>query len=82
MKLNLLTWYLSGGDEIELADLVLDKDEPISLTCDNDLTLKEHEGRIIKAILNKYNNDIRLAAEKLDIGVSTIYRILKKEKDL
>lgn len=73
---------LSGGDEIELADLVLDKDEPISLTCDNDLTLKEHEGRIIKAILNKYNNDIRLAAEKLDIGVSTIYRILKKEKDL
>ena len=73
---------LSGKDEIEPADLVLDQEEPISLTGDNDLTLREHEVRIIKTTLRKYNNDISLAAEKLDIGVSSIYRILKKEKDL
>jgi DNA-binding NtrC family response regulator len=71
---------LSGEEEIKPADLVLDQDESISMTGNNELTLKEHEIRIIKAVLNKYNNDIRMAAEKLDIGVSTIYRILKEEK--
>jgi len=43
--------------------------------------MREHEIRIIKATLKKYNNDIRLTAEKLDIGISTIYRLLKKEAD-
>jgi transcriptional regulator with PAS, ATPase and Fis domain len=37
--------------------------------------------KIIKATLKKSNNDIRLAAEKLDIGISTIYRILKEERE-
>jgi DNA-binding NtrC family response regulator len=72
---------LSGADEIEPADLVLDSGESISLTGNDDLTLREYEERIIRATLNKYNNDIRQAAEKLDIGISTIYRMLKKEKD-
>jgi DNA-binding NtrC family response regulator len=73
---------LSGKYDIEPADLVLDQDESVSITGANDLTLREHENRIIKTTLIKYNNDIRLAAEKLDIGLSTIYRILKKEKEL
>jgi two-component system, NtrC family, response regulator AtoC len=73
---------LSGKEEIEQVDIVFDQDESISMTGKNEMTLKEHELRIIKAVLNKYNNDIRMAAEKLDIGVSTIYRILKEEKEL
>ncbi len=72
---------LSEGDEIGPADLALDPGESIYLTGDNDLTLREHEVRIIKATLKKFNNDIRLTAEKLDIGISSIYRVLKKERD-
>jgi DNA-binding NtrC family response regulator len=72
---------LSEGDEIGPADLALDPGESIYLTGDNDLTLREHEVRIIKATLKKFNNDIRLTAEKLDIGISSIYRVLKKEQD-
>jgi len=37
--------------------------------------------KIIRATLKKNNDDIKLAAEKLDIGISTIYRILKEEKE-
>jgi DNA-binding NtrC family response regulator len=37
--------------------------------------------RIIKATLKINNNDIRQTAAKLDIGVSSIYRLLKEEKD-
>jgi len=71
---------LSGDTEIEASDLILDSDEHVSVNSAGELTLREYELKIIKATLKKYNNDIRIAAGKLDIGVSTIYRILKDQK--
>ncbi|MBP1667093.1 MAG: regulator, partial [Bacteroidetes bacterium] len=71
---------LSDKDELEPADLLLDAPNLFPVTISNDLTLREYELRIIMATLQKYDNDIRKTAEKLDIGVSTIYRILQKEK--
>ncbi len=71
---------LSDEGEIEPSDIILDAGETTSYTSDDELTLKEYELKIIKATLKKHNNDIKIAAGKLDIGVSTIYRILKDEK--
>ena len=71
---------LSDDGEIEPADIILDAGEPVSYTSDDQLTMKEYELKIIKATLKKHNMDIKVAASKLDIGVSTIYRILKDEK--
>jgi len=70
---------LSGKNEIEPGDLVLDQGDPLSVVTYEDLTLREYQLKIIKATLKKYSNDIKLVAEKLDIGVSTIYRLLKEE---
>jgi DNA-binding NtrC family response regulator len=72
---------LSSKDEIEPADLVVDRGDPLSDVANDNLTMREYEVKIIKATLKKNNNDIRLAASKLDIGISTIYRILKEEKE-
>lgn len=72
---------LSGKDEIEPPDLVIDPGDPLSVVGDRDLSLREYELKIIKALMQKNNNDIKLVADKLDIGVSTIYRILKEEKE-
>jgi two-component system, NtrC family, response regulator AtoC len=72
---------LSVKDEIEPDDLVIDRGDPMSVVASDGLTLREYQIRIIKATLKKYNNDIPLAAQKLDIGISTIYRILKEEKE-
>jgi DNA-binding NtrC family response regulator len=72
---------LSATDEIEPADLVVDRGDPLSDVASENLTLREYQVKIIKATLKKNNNDIRIAAEKLDIGISTIYRILKEEKE-
>jgi DNA-binding NtrC family response regulator len=72
---------LSENEEIEPADLVVDRGDPLSDVANDNLTLREYQVKIIKATLKKNNNDIRLAAEKLDIGISTIYRILKEEKE-
>ncbi len=40
------------------------------------LTLEEYKNRIINHYLEKHNNDVLLVAKKLDIGKSTIYRML------
>jgi two-component system, NtrC family, response regulator AtoC len=73
---------LSNNGEIETSDIILDSGEVSSTASNDDLTMREYELKIIKATLKKCNNDIKTAASKLDIGVSTIYRILKNEKEL
>lgn len=42
-------------------------------------TLREYEWKIIQHFLKKYNNDVMLVADKLEIGKSTIYRMLKEQ---
>lgn len=70
---------LSDHEEIEASDIILDTDGSQTFEDDNkELTLRDYELKIIKSYLNKYNDDIRLVAQKLDIGVSTIYRLLKE----
>jgi two-component system, NtrC family, response regulator AtoC len=72
---------LSEKDEIEINDIIIDSDDPLASVGNEFMTLKEYELRIIKTTLKKVNNDIKAAAEKLDIGASTIYRILKEERE-
>jgi two-component system response regulator AtoC len=45
-----------------------------------DLTLREYDRRIVQAYLDKYDNDVKVVAKKLDIGAATIYRMLKEQK--
>jgi two-component system response regulator AtoC len=72
---------LSENDIIEPSDLVIDRGDPLSDIANDNLTLREYQIKIIKATLKKNNDDIKAAADKLDIGISTIYRILKEEKE-
>ena len=72
---------LSAIDEIDPVDIVIDSDDPLSLVTDDTLTLREYQEKIIKATLKKFNNDIKKTAAKLDIGVSSIYRLLKEERE-
>ncbi len=45
-----------------------------------ELTLEGYKNLIIKSFLEKYDDDVMLVAQKLDIGKSTIYRMIKEEK--
>jgi DNA-binding NtrC family response regulator len=71
---------LSIREEIQPSDFVLDEGDPLSSVTGDELTMREYEFKIIKATLRKHNNDIGLTAKKLNIGVSTIYRMLKEKK--
>jgi transcriptional regulator with PAS, ATPase and Fis domain len=60
---------------------VLDPGDPLSAAAGGYMTMREYEMKILKATLRKYNNDIGLTAKQLDIGISTIYRLLKENKE-
>jgi transcriptional regulator with PAS, ATPase and Fis domain len=42
-----------------------------------EIPLREYERQIIQHYLDKYNRDVLLVAKKLDIGKSTIYRMIQ-----
>ncbi|MBS1635770.1 MAG: sigma-54-dependent Fis family transcriptional regulator [Bacteroidetes bacterium] len=44
-----------------------------------EMTLDEYNNQIILNFLRKYNNNVLLVAKKLNIGKSTIYRMLKSQ---
>jgi two-component system, NtrC family, response regulator AtoC len=75
-----LALTLSDHEEIQTQDLIFDTERQRIEFAEKDLTLHDYELKIIKSYLNRYNNDIKLVAEKLDIGVSTIYRLMKEIK--
>ena len=71
---------ISDGDQILENDIELNKKNDIEDFLEDDLTLDQYNGRIIKWFLNKYNNNVIQVAEKLEIGKSTIYRMIKEGK--
>ena len=77
-----LAAVLTDSNEIDADDIkfnsIVDEDK---LTLE-ELTLKEYNFKIIKLLLEKYNNNVIKVAKKLDIGKSTIYRYLKEMEEL
>ena len=45
------------------------------------MTFEGYKKGIVDHYLEKYDNDLDVVAKKLEIGKSTIYRMLKNEKD-
>ena len=73
-----LACVLKSDSKIETKDIIFN-DLSLSVM-DFELknqTLKEHNRLLIESLLKKHNNDVRLVAKKLDIGKSTIYRMIK-----
>lgn len=74
---------LSTGDLIDEEHIIFNSSyyepEGDSLLS-SEMTLKQYDEVIIHHFLTKYDNNVLKVAEKLDIGKSTIYNLLKKEK--
>ena len=67
-------------NNIDAPDLLFGSDDPLPEVISEELTLREYNRRIIVAFLQKHDNNYQTVADKLDISVSTIYRMLKEEK--
>jgi len=71
---------LSDHEDIQPSDLVFDTYKENMEVSDKELSMHDYELKILTSYLNRYNNDIKVVAEKLEIGVSTIYRMIKEIK--
>lgn len=72
-----LAVVMSDSNEILSDDLNFNATDSVNNLLIDECSLAEYNRRIIRYYLDKYDGNVLLAAEKLDIGKSTIYRMLK-----
>lgn len=70
---------LCDDEEISADNIYLGNDALLQESFAKEMTLREYDIFLVKRYLEKYDNNIKLVAEKLDIGTATIYRMLKEE---
>ncbi len=75
-----LAAVLSDDDVIQEHDLNFSANHAVRDFLDQERTLKEYTTDIIQRFLNKYNYNVLLVADKLDIGKSTIYRMIQNKE--
>ncbi len=75
-----LAIVLSDTDIIEPEHIQIQYSSLQSELLSKELTLEEYDKLIIKHFLEKNNNKVRVVANKLGIGKSTIYRLFQNEK--
>jgi DNA-binding NtrC family response regulator len=76
-----LAAVMSNGEIIDDTDISFTSTKNVSdFLLDEDDTLQGYTRKIIKHYLDKYDNNIMKVAKKLDIGKSTIYRMLKNKE--
>ncbi|WP_424962081.1 sigma-54-dependent transcriptional regulator [Ekhidna sp.] len=76
-----LAMVMADGTEILPDDITFAQKDVLSDILTEEMSMREYQMRIIHSYLKKYNDDIKMVADKLDIGQSTIYRLLKEEKE-
>ena len=74
-----LAAVMAEDDLIEEETIKFNSPKKVESFFNLELPLKEYNRKIIFHFLEKYNRDVLLVAKKLDIGKSTIYRLLKEE---
>ena len=72
-----LACVMAIDDTITVEDITFNSIRPEGAFLLEEVPLREYTRRIIRHFLNKYDNDVLLVAEKLDVGKSTIYNMLK-----
>jgi len=72
-----LACVMTNSDTIEAENILFNSSNAKSDFLLEEDTLKGYVQKIVGYYLNKYNNNVMVVADKLDIGKSTIYRMLK-----
>lgn len=72
-----LSAVMADGSTIEESDISLRPIGTLQNMISKELSLKEYELQIIQFFLDKYNGDVLKVAKVLDIGKSTIYRMIQ-----
>ncbi len=75
-----LAVVMADGDMVQDNDIIFSVESRDSDFLAKEKTLKAYTTDIIQRFLNKYSNNVLLVADKLDIGKSTIYRMIQNNE--
>lgn len=75
-----LAVVMSDGPAIEAVNITSNNAGSLTNLLSQEISLKEYTNQIIQHYLDKYDSDVLLVADKLDVGKSTIYRMLKSNE--
>jgi DNA-binding NtrC family response regulator len=73
-----LAAVMCDGKEMHADDIMFNAAKGNDFFIAEEKTLKDYENFIVEHFMKKYDNDIPKVAEKLDIGKSTIYKMIQK----
>ena len=73
-----LATILSGGDQILEEHISFPGNDDPVLSSGKEMTMKQYNLRILQWYLKKYDDNIKVVSQKLDISQATIYRMLKQ----
>jgi two-component system, NtrC family, response regulator AtoC len=76
-----LSCVLSNTQYITPDDIKLTTGDILPQIIEKEISMREYTHKILQVYLTKYNNEIPLVAQKLDISQATIYRMLKEIKE-
>lgn len=71
---------MTNNDEITANDIHFQNDTEPMDWLKEELTLRNFERKLIRFYLDRYDNNVLTVADKLDIGKSTIYRMLQNNE--
>jgi two-component system response regulator AtoC len=77
-----LAMVLCDDEAVRAEHIAFQNRDPSTDLNFSEMTLREYNYKILHHFLEKYDNNVTMVANTLDIGKSTIYRMLKETKDL
>lgn len=75
-----LATVMCSDNIIEAEDITFTSTRGMTAILTEERTLREYTNSIIRHFLDRYDENVLLVAKKLDIGKSTIYRLLKNDE--
>lgn len=72
-----LACVMCDENTINEDDIIFNSPDKMQNVLTKEMTLREYQAEIVKNYLDKYNNNVIKVSKKLDIGKSTIYRMIK-----
>lgn len=75
-----LSIVLSDTHEITADDITINPKNLLPELLLNDMTMREFEIAIVKHFMKRFDNNTKAVADKLSIGQTTVYRLLKEDQ--
>lgn len=76
-----LAMVMAAGDTIEANDITVAGSDMLPDVMAEEASLREYNRRIVQLYMDRCDNDTKQVADLLDIGQTTVYRLLKESRE-